>query len=111
MKPLLVIEQDELLPGLGLLGERIAALRVPLRRVRTWRDDLSGLHARDYGGIVPLGGSMHAWEDDDFPFLREELAGLDEDALAEEIRHGASNGDSLAFRARLFDAFIGCASR
>jgi GMP synthase (glutamine-hydrolysing) len=84
MKPLLVIEQDELLPGLGLLGERLVALGAPHRRVRTWHDDLSGLRAREFAGIVPLGGSMHAWEEDAYPFLRQERRLLEE-ALAADV--------------------------
>ena len=78
MRPILVIEQEKLLRGAGLLGERLETLGVSQRRVRTWEEDLSGLHACDFAGIVPLGGSMHAWEDGEHPFLREELRLLDE---------------------------------
>jgi GMP synthase (glutamine-hydrolysing) len=84
VKPILVIEQDELLPGVGLLGERLTELGVPFRRLQTWNEDLAGLHARDFAAVVPLGGAMHAWDDHAFPFLREEVRLLGE-AVEEQI--------------------------
>jgi GMP synthase (glutamine-hydrolysing) len=81
VKPILVIEQELRLEGVGLLGRRLDALRAPYRRFRTWEEDLAGLRARDFAGIVPLGGNMHAWEEDAHPFLGDELRLL-EDAVA-----------------------------
>jgi GMP synthase (glutamine-hydrolysing) len=72
VKPILAIEQDERLPGLGLFGRRVAALGAPVHRVRTWQDDLSTLRARDWSAIVPLGGNAHAWQEDEHPFLAHE---------------------------------------
>lgn len=72
MKPVLVIEQELLLEGVGLLGARLDASGLPWRRLRAWSEDLAGLRARDFSGIVPLGGSAHAWEEDRHPHLREE---------------------------------------
>ena len=82
MKPVLVIEQEPLLAGVGVLGQRLDALGLPYRRLRAWEEDLSGLHARDFSGLVPLGGARHAWQDD--PDLREELRLLDE-ALEQDV--------------------------
>jgi GMP synthase (glutamine-hydrolysing) len=72
VRPLLTIEQDERLPGLGLLERRLALADLPVYRVRTWRDELTGLRADDYSGIAALGGNAQAWAEDDHPFLREE---------------------------------------
>lgn len=83
MKPILAIEQDPRLPGLGLLGQRLAALRTPVRRLRTWEESLSGMRAADYAGIVALGGNAHAWAEDDHPFLRDERR-----LLAEAVEAG-----------------------
>jgi GMP synthase (glutamine-hydrolysing) len=72
MKPILAIEQDARLPGLGLLGDRLQALGLPVRRVRAWEEELSALRATDYSGIAALGGNAHAWAEDEHPFLRYE---------------------------------------
>jgi GMP synthase (glutamine-hydrolysing) len=72
MKPILAIEQDPTLPGLGLLGRVVRGRGLPLVSAHAWEGDLDGLRARDFGGIVPLGGSMHAWDEDELPFLRRE---------------------------------------
>jgi GMP synthase (glutamine-hydrolysing) len=72
MKPILAIEQDPTLPGLGLLGRVVRATGLPLVSVHAWEGDLDGLRARDFGGIVPLGGSMQSWEEQRLPFLARE---------------------------------------
>jgi GMP synthase (glutamine-hydrolysing) len=72
VKPILAIENDELLPGLGLLGKRLDTRDRPVQRVLAWRDGLAGLRASDYAGIATLGGDAHAWAEEDFPFLRDE---------------------------------------
>ena len=72
MKPILAIEQDPTLPGLGLLGRCVRARGLPIVSAHAWEGDLDGLRARDFGGIVPLGGSMHAWEEERLPFLGRE---------------------------------------
>jgi GMP synthase-like glutamine amidotransferase len=74
VKPILAIEQDERLPGLGLFGKRVQALGLPVRSVRTWAEGLDGFRARDWSAIVPLGGNAHAWQEDEHPFLAEERA-------------------------------------
>ncbi|MFN8185601.1 MAG: type 1 glutamine amidotransferase [Gaiellales bacterium] len=72
MRPLLVIEQEWRLAGLGLLGHRLDAAGVPYRRFRAWEHRFEDVDLRDYSGIVPLGGSAHAWEDESHPYLRHE---------------------------------------
>jgi GMP synthase (glutamine-hydrolysing) len=84
VKPLLTIEQDERLPGLGLLEQRLALADLSVRRVRAWEDDLTGLRATDYAGIAALGGNAQAWAEDDHPFLRDERRLLAE-AVAEGV--------------------------
>lgn len=84
MKPILVIEQEERLEGLGVLGERLTELDVPYRRLRTWEEGLATIRARDFAGIVPLGGNMHAWQEEEHPFLRDERQLLEE-AVAEGV--------------------------
>lgn len=99
MKPILVIEQELLLEGVGLLGERLAASGLPWRRLRAWTDDLSGLRARDFAGIVPLGGSAHAWEEDRCPHLREERRLLGEALEADVPVLGICLGAQVLARA------------
>ena len=72
MRPILVIEQEESLRGLGLLGERLRARDVPHVAAQAWRDDLGALRAGDFSGIVPLGGAAHAWDEAASPWLRRE---------------------------------------
>jgi GMP synthase (glutamine-hydrolysing) len=72
VKPILAIEQDPTLPGLGLLGRAVRSRGLPLVSAHAWEGDLDGLRASDFGGIVPLGGSMHAWDEDRLPYLARE---------------------------------------
>ena len=83
MKPILAIEQDERLPGLGLFGKRADALGVPVHSIRTWEEPLDGLRARDWAAIVPLGGDAHAWEEGEHRFLADEKA-----LLADAVERG-----------------------
>jgi GMP synthase (glutamine-hydrolysing) len=84
VKPILVIEQEPSLEGTGLLGKRLEAHGLPYRRLRTWRESFEGVHARDYAAVMPLGGNMHAWREDEHPFLRDERLLLGE-ALEEGV--------------------------
>jgi GMP synthase (glutamine-hydrolysing) len=72
MKPVLVIEQEYSLRGLGLLGERLDSSGLPYRSLRAWEEPLGGLSARDFAAIIPLGGTAHAWEAERIPVLRRE---------------------------------------
>ena len=62
MRPVLVIEQEHSLRGLGLLGDRLDASGLPYRRLRGWDEPLEGLEARGFSGIIAMGGNAHAWE-------------------------------------------------
>jgi GMP synthase (glutamine-hydrolysing) len=72
MKPVLVIEQEYSLRGLGLLGERLDASGLPYRSLRAWEEPTDGLGARDFAAIIPMGGTAHVWEADLAPVLRSE---------------------------------------
>jgi GMP synthase (glutamine-hydrolysing) len=83
VKPLLAIEQDPTLPGLGLLGRVVRDLGLPLVSAHAWEGDLDGLRARDFAGIVPLGGSMQSWDEARLPYL-----GRERDLLREAVDDG-----------------------
>jgi GMP synthase-like glutamine amidotransferase len=72
MRPILVIEQEWRLAGLGLLGQRFEALGLPVRRVQAWRHDIADVRLEDYSAVVPLGGNAHAWAEDEYPYVRAE---------------------------------------
>jgi GMP synthase (glutamine-hydrolysing) len=72
VKPILAIEQDPTLPGLGLLGRVVRAHGLPIVSAHAWEGDLDGLRAGDFAGIGPLGGSMQSWDEQRLPFLRRE---------------------------------------
>jgi GMP synthase (glutamine-hydrolysing) len=78
VKPLLAIEQDPTLPGLGLLGRVVRAEGLPIVSAHAWEGDLDGLRASDFAGIVPLGGSMQSWDEDALPYLGRQRAFLRE---------------------------------
>ena len=83
MRPVLVIEQELSLEGLGFLGERLEASGLPYRRLQLWREDLDGVRARDFSAVVPMGGNAHAWQESDYPVLgRERLL------LADAVEEG-----------------------
>ena len=69
MKPLLAIEQDPTLPGLGLLGRSVRARGFPIISAHAWEGDLDDLRPSDFGGVVPLGGSMQSWDEAAVPYL------------------------------------------
>jgi GMP synthase (glutamine-hydrolysing) len=72
VKPILVLEQEYTLRGLGLLGERLKASGLPYRSLPVWEEPLDGLRARDFAAIIPMGGNAHAWDEDGVPALRRE---------------------------------------
>jgi len=72
MRPILVIEQEWRLAGLGLLGKRLEALGLPVQRLQVWNDDVAAARLSDYSAVVPLGGNAHAWAEDEFPYVRAE---------------------------------------
>jgi GMP synthase (glutamine-hydrolysing) len=72
VKPVLVIEQEYSLRGLGLLGERLEASGLPYRSLRAWDERLDGLDAAEFAAIIPMGGNAHAWDEERVPVLRAE---------------------------------------
>jgi GMP synthase (glutamine-hydrolysing) len=78
MKPILVIEQEYSLRGLGLLGERLDASGLAYRSLCAWEEPIDDLEAQDYAAIVPMGGTAHVWQADRVPVLRSERVLLSE---------------------------------
>jgi GMP synthase (glutamine-hydrolysing) len=83
VKPILAIEQDPTLPGLGLLGRVVRARGLPIVSAHAWEGDLEGLRARDFAGVVPLGGSMQSWDEARLPYL-----GRQRELLREAVDEG-----------------------
>jgi GMP synthase (glutamine-hydrolysing) len=83
VKPILVIEQEHSLRGLGLLGERLDASGLPYRSLRGWDERVDELDPGDFAAIIPMGGNAHAW-DDGVPLLRAERLLLG-NAVAESV--------------------------
>ena len=83
MKPILAIEQDPTLPGLGLLGRVVRGRGLPIVSAHAWEGDLDGVRAGDFAGIVPLGGSMQSWDEGRLPFL-----GRERELLREAVDEG-----------------------
>jgi GMP synthase (glutamine-hydrolysing) len=80
---MLAIEQDPTLPGLGLLGRVVRDRGLPLVSAHAWEGGLDGLRARDFAGIVPLGGSMQSWDEARLPYL-----GRERELLREAVDEG-----------------------
>jgi GMP synthase (glutamine-hydrolysing) len=72
MRPVLVIEQEHSLRGLGLLGERLDGSGLPYRSLRAWDERVEDLDVRDFAAIIPMGGNAHAWDEDGVPLLKAE---------------------------------------
>ena len=72
MKPILVIEQEYSLRGLGLLGERLQASGLPYRSLGAWNEPIDELDPSELAAIIAMGGTAHAWEADRIPALRDE---------------------------------------
>jgi GMP synthase-like glutamine amidotransferase len=72
VRPILVIEQEHSLRGLGLLGERLEASGLPYRALRGWDERLEDVDAGDVAAVIPMGGNAHAWDEDAVPLLRAE---------------------------------------
>jgi GMP synthase (glutamine-hydrolysing) len=73
VEPILVIEQEHSLRGLGLLGERLDDSGLPYRSLRAWEERVDELEAQEFAAIIPMGGNAHAW-DDAVPLLQAERA-------------------------------------
>jgi GMP synthase-like glutamine amidotransferase len=73
MKPVLVIEQEYSLRGLGLLGERLDASGLSYHRLGVWEDSVADLDPRDFAAVVSMGGKAHVWDAERVPVLRNQL--------------------------------------
>jgi GMP synthase (glutamine-hydrolysing) len=73
MKPILVIEQEYSLRGLGLLGERLDVSGLPYSRLGVWQESVHDLDPRDFAAIIPMGGKARVWQADRIPVLRSQL--------------------------------------
>ena len=83
-RPVLVVENDPKLEGIGRLGEALERSGLPWRQTQAWHEDVGALDASDYSAIVPMGGEMHALDDAAFPYLAREVALLT-DAVAKDV--------------------------
>src|SRR4029450_606253 len=72
VKPILVIEQEHSLRGLGLLGERLEASGLPYRSLRAWDERIEDVDVDDIGALIPMGGHAHAYDEEAVPLLRSE---------------------------------------
>ena len=98
MKPILVIEQEYSLRGLGLLGERLEASGLPYRSLQAWDERVDDLDVHDAAAVIPLGGIAHAW-DDGVPALRSQRALLREAVEQRVPVFGICLGGQLLARA------------
>lgn len=83
-RPVLVVENDPNLAGLGRLGEAIERSELPLRLAQAYGEDVGALSATDFAAIVVMGGEMHALDDARFPYLAREVALL-QDAVTHDV--------------------------
>jgi GMP synthase (glutamine-hydrolysing) len=95
MKPVLVVEQEYSLRGLGLLGERLDASGLPYHRLGVWQDSVAELDARDFAAVIPMGGKAHVWDAERVPVLRGQLPFLRQAVEAEVPVFGICLGGQL----------------
>lgn len=84
MKPLLIVENDQLLAGSGWITRVLERRGVPHRIVDATTGGLDGIDASQIGGLITLGGRAHAWEEEALPFLGQERD-LTEQCLARGV--------------------------
>jgi GMP synthase (glutamine-hydrolysing) len=72
VKPILVIEQEHSLRGLGLLGERLEASGLAYRSLHAWDERIEDVDVDGIGALIPMGGNAHAWDEEAVPLLRSE---------------------------------------
>jgi GMP synthase-like glutamine amidotransferase len=72
MKPVLIVENDQLLAGAGWLTRVLDRRGLPYRLVDATAGGLDGVRADDLAGMIMLGGRAHAWQEDEAPFLHAE---------------------------------------
>ena len=96
MKPILVIEQEYSLRGLGLLGERLDASGLPYRSLRAWEEPLDDIDPRDVAAIIPMGGTAHAWQASSVPVLATQQVLLREAVELESLCSASASGVSCS---------------
>ena len=99
MKPIIVIEQEHSLRGVGLLGARLDASGRPYRILGAWEEPVEELEARDFAAIVAMGGNAHAWDEGAVPALRAERLLLREAVENEVPVLGVCLGGQILARA------------
>jgi GMP synthase-like glutamine amidotransferase len=72
VKPVLLLENDPLLPGAGLLVRVLERRDMPWRVVQAHAGEADDLRPGDASAVVVLGGRQHAWEEEEHPHLRVE---------------------------------------
>jgi GMP synthase-like glutamine amidotransferase len=84
MKPVLIVENDQLLAGAGWIARVLDRRGIPYRLLDATAGGLDGVTAADAGGLITLGGRAHAWQEDADPFLRQERL-LTQECLALDV--------------------------
>lgn len=84
MKPVLIVENDQLLAGAGWIARVLDRRGLPYRQVDATAGGLDGIDAAELSGLITLGGRAHAWQEDADPFLRTERL-LTEQCLAQDV--------------------------
>ena len=69
MKPVLIVENDQLLAGAGWIARVLDRRGLPYRQVDATAGGLDGIDAAGLSGLITLGGRAHAWQEDAEPFL------------------------------------------
>lgn len=66
--------------GPGIIGNAMASRKIAVRRVRTFRQERVPRQMRGAAGLILMGGPQSVYEQDRYPFLRDEIR-LIQDAL------------------------------
>jgi GMP synthase-like glutamine amidotransferase len=72
MKPVVVIVNDEMLPGAGWVGRVLDRRGIPWQTVRGHAGETAAIDISDVGGLVVTGGRQHSWDETEHPQLRDE---------------------------------------
>ena len=83
-KPTVLVIRHEECSSLGLLESTLRKSEIPFRYLDTPQGDVLLEPIHHYSHLIVLGGSMSAYEDQQYPFLRYEFKLL-EDAIAQGI--------------------------
>ena len=64
VKPVLIVENDQLLAGAGWIARVLDRRGLPYRQVDATAGGLDGIDAAELSGLITLGGRAHAWQED-----------------------------------------------